>query len=358
MKNSIRKIFISLGVVVLLVLAFIVYLSPQETAPFRDENGVILPNSIAEVTNITLNGVSQRLVVRGKDQSNPVLLHIHGGPGFPNHPFIQEGDADLEDIFTVCYWEQRGAGASFSEEIPASTMTLAQIAKDGVQLSQYLIKRFKKEKIYLQGHSWGTMVGATLASDAPELYHAYIGIGQMANSQLSEQISYDYALSEAKKAGDQEGITILDKMGRPPYATDKEWLGNVMPERTIMRKYENPKGKPPKSLLDFYKLFISYKEYSISDKLKIAKGEYFSMQTLWMENINSNLFESIPAYNIPVYIIQGKYDKHTVTEVARSYFDSLKAPIKQYFELENSGHDPHVEEFEKYRKIMIEEVLK
>ena len=358
MKNIIYKIGIGLGAFVLLLLGTLLYLSPQKTADFKGAEGKPLANSIAEIVDLELNGVSQRLVIRGKNKANPVLLHIHGGPGFPDYAFIKESGANIEDLFTVCYWEQRGAAASFNENIPAQSMSLQQIVADGEALTQYLRKRFKKDKIYVQGHSWGTTVGTFLAQKSPELYQAYIGIGQMANSRLSEQVSYDFALAAAKKANNRTDIKLLEKIGRPPYQTAADWLNAVMPERTIMRKYENPKGKPPKSLFDFYKTFILYRAYSIGDKLKIAKGEAFSMQNLWMEAINVNLFEQVPSLGIPVYILQGKYDKHTCTAVAKNYFDSLKAPMKKYFEFEYSGHDPHLTEFEKYREVIQTQILK
>lgn len=275
MKKIIYKIGVGLGAIVLLLLGILLYLSPQERRPFVDKAGKMLPTSIAEIIDLDINDVPQRLVIRGKNKANPILLHVHGGPGFPDYAFIKESGANVEDLFTVCYWEQRGAVASFNENIPERTMSLQQIVADGEALTQYLIKRFKKGKIYLQGHSWGTMIGSFLAQKSPELYHAYIGIGQMANSRLSEQVSFDFALAAAKQADDVASANLLEKIGRPPYQTATDWLKAVMPERTIMRKYENPKGRPPKSLFDFYKTFILHREYSIADKLKIAKGEAF-----------------------------------------------------------------------------------
>lgn len=354
----IKTALMGIGIFMLCIIVFLIAVSPQKTTPFLDERGEILPNSIAEIIDLDINGVSQRLIIRGKDKSNPVLLHIHGGPGFPDYAFIKESGNNVEDLFTVCYWEQRGAAASFSETISDNTMSLVQIVKDGEALTEYLIRRFNKDKIYLQGHSWGTTVGTFLAQQSPQFYHAYIGMGQMANSRLSEQISYDYALTAAKQANNIADIQLLEKIGRPPYQTAADWLAAVMPERTTMRKYENPKGKPPKKLLGFYKTFILHREYSIGDKLKIAKGEAFSMQNLWMEAINVNLFEQVPTLKIPVYIIQGKYDKHTCTSVAKNYFDSLQAPMKRYFELGYAAHDPHIEEFDRYREIIQTEVLK
>lgn len=358
MKKILKTALMSIGIFMLFIIAALLYLSPQKTAPFTDENGKVLPKSIAEIKTVPINGYPQRLLIRGKDKNNPLLLHVHGGPGAPDQPFF--GDKNLEDIFTVCYWEQKGAGASFSENIPVASMKLHHIVEEGLSVAKFLKDHFGKEKIYLQGHSWGTNVGINMAQRRPDLFHAYIGIGQMANSKRSEQLSYDFALLEAEKAGDVEGMEILQKIGRPPYQTDADWLKKVMPERSVVRKYEsaNIPNHQPKSIIDIYLTFIKYPEYSIKDKLNTLKGDAFSMQHLWKEVIKVNLFEQVPSLDLPVYIIQGKYDKHTVTEVAKYYFDILKAPTKQYFELENSAHNPHLEAFEAYRNIMKTIVLK
>ena len=168
MKKILKTALMGTGIFMLFTLGFLLYLSPQKTPPFLDGAGKVIPNSIVEIKTIPINGQPQRLLIRGKNKNNPILLHIHGGPGSPDYPFF--GDSNVEDIFTVCYWEQRGAAASFSESIPKETMSLAQIVKDGETLTQYLMKRFKKDKIYLQGHSWGTAVGAFLAQQSPQLF--------------------------------------------------------------------------------------------------------------------------------------------------------------------------------------------
>jgi len=354
--KTIRNILIVVALFLVLVITFLFYVSPQKTTPFTDENRNILSNSVAEILELNINGVSQRLLIRGKDINNPVLLHLHGGPGYPDHALIKEAKADIEDIFTVCYWEQRGTAASFHDNIPNSSMTLNQIVNDGEQVTMYLLDRFKKDKIYLQGHSWGTVVGSFLAQKSPELFHAYIGIAQLGNELQSEQTLYDCTLVESKKANYLEGIEILENMGRPPYQTDEESQKNVMLQKTILQRFENPNQISPKSMLDYYKIFILYREYSISDKGKIIDGNLFTSQNLSTESVN--LFESIPIQNIPIYILQGKHDKYTGANMAKAYYDSLNAPTKKFVEFENSAHEPHITEFKKYKEILQNEVLK
>lgn len=313
----------------------------------------MLENSIAEIRTIELNGVKQRLLVRGADKRNPILLHVHGGPGGADQAIVRSNGGAIEDIFTVVYWDQRGAGASYSPAVTTNNLSLKQIVDDGVILSQALRDEFGKDKIYLQGHSWGTLVGIHMITAAPDLYHAYFGIGQIANSKRAELLSYNYTLEQARKASDSKTIEGLKEIGPPPYDSDQRWIDTTMVERGLMQPYENPGQKQFLSLIDIYKNFVFYPEYSVADKLNSLEGSKVSLQTLWIEAINANLFNTHPSVEVPVYLFQGKYDQHTVTEVAKDYFDVLKAPVKEYYSFDQPAHWPHLKEHQKYRALML-----
>ena len=59
-------------------------------------------------------------------------------------------------------------------------MTVEQSIADTLAVTNYLRQRFGQEKIYLLAHSGGSFIGIQAAARAPELYHAYIGMAQMA----------------------------------------------------------------------------------------------------------------------------------------------------------------------------------
>jgi pimeloyl-ACP methyl ester carboxylesterase len=201
--KSIGKWFLFLlGGMVGLILILLLIIRINSTGveePFLDENGKVLPNSIAVIEQPVMNGVVQRLVIRGKDVSKPVLLRVHGGPGSTYvPPFFQLAGNDMEDLVVVCYWDQRGSGPAYTPDIPDSTLTLPQIVDDGLEVAAYLKNKFNKDKIYIEGASWGTTVSAFMVQKKPELFHAYIGIGQMANQSLSEQMSWDFAMEKSR----------------------------------------------------------------------------------------------------------------------------------------------------------------
>ncbi|MDG2449956.1 MAG: alpha/beta hydrolase [Saprospiraceae bacterium] len=353
----IRWIFILIGVLLFIFLSVLSHWSPQKTDSIYNNEGQIIENSISKIENIEINGVSQRVVIRGWDKNNPVLLHLHGGPGNPDRPFIRRLNAHVEDLFTVIYWDQRGIGGSYHKDIEPHSISLVQIADDGIVISEYFKERFNKDKIYIQGHSWGTAVGITMAQKRPDLFHAYIGIGQMASSARSEKISYQYALEEAHKAHNEKDIKVLNDIGSPPYL-EENWIENMLKQRQILWKYENPENPVEQSMFQIYMVYIMHPEYSIFDKIGMLKGAGLAMKYLWDDAMNIDFFKTVPNLDLPIYIIQGKYDKHTSTVVAKTYFDSLNAPLKQYFEFEKSAHAPHFEEYNRYKKILREEVLK
>lgn len=351
MKQKSVRFLLAIGILALLLFATLCYFSPQKTPQFLDKDGTVINNSIAEIMDIEINGIQQRILIRGKNLSNPVLLHLHGGPGGPDRPLMDKNN-NLEDLFTMCYWDQRGAGASYADDIPVESMTQEQIIQDGLELSKYLLKRFKKEKLYLEAHSWGTLFGIQMVHREPDLFHAYFGVGQSANSIASEQSSYDFVFNSAKTANDTKTINALEKIGRPPYSNDDDWVKNILTERKLLKKYEGPETKKKLSMFSIYRDFVFYPEYSIKDKLKALKGSPFSLKHLWPEAKRTNLFENVTKFEIPIYIFQGEYDMTTVSSVSKKYFDIIEAPKKHYYNFEKSAHWPHITEFEKYKSII------
>ena len=129
--------------------------SSGKPEPLLDENGTPRVGSLSEKTHVTINGMEQGMFIRSKDPTNPVLLFLHGGPGMPEYFLTQRYPTGLEEDFTVVWWDQRGAGLSYSAGIPPETMTVEQLVSDTLAVTNYLRDRFHQDKIYLLGHSGG-----------------------------------------------------------------------------------------------------------------------------------------------------------------------------------------------------------
>lgn len=164
----------------------------KKPQPFLDEQGRPLPGSIVEKVFVPINGVDQGMFLTSTDDRHPVLLYLHGG--MSEYFLTQRYPTGLEDVFTVVWWEQRGTGLSYRANIPPETLTVEQFIADTLEVTNYLRHRFRKEKIYLIGHSGGTFIGIQAAAQAPELYSAYIGMAQMSSQFTSEWLAYEYML--------------------------------------------------------------------------------------------------------------------------------------------------------------------
>ena len=186
----------------LFIFVYFLSRSPGKVSPYLDKNGNLIENSISEKIFVNINGVQQGMFIKGKDLSTPVLLYLHGG--LPEYFLTQRYPTGLEDYFTVVWWEQRGSGLSYSAGILPETMTLEQMISDTLEVTNYLRQRFGQDKIFLMGHSGGTFIGIQAAAQAPELYHAYIGVAQMSNQHKSESLAYDYMVQQFQKNGKLE----------------------------------------------------------------------------------------------------------------------------------------------------------
>jgi pimeloyl-ACP methyl ester carboxylesterase len=360
-----RKIFKVLGYIIVLLLIIVLGLtvtlwikSPGKAEPITDINGEVVPGSISTIETVMLGGVEQYMIIRGTDSTKPVMLYLHGGPGSPEFAFMNKTNRSIENDFVMVYWEQRGAGKSYSKDIPPESMNLEQFIEDTKELSQLLAKRFKKDKIYLMGHSWGSFLGILTANVYPELFYAYCGVGQVANQYKGEQISFEWVKSQATKNGDEDAIKDLSDMSFPDSMAGSDvWMDFLMVERNYVMKYGGGVTHEMTSMIPVLKMVLDTKEYTLKDKINFMKGSLFSLETLWPDVVNKNLANEIDSLQVPVYIFQGVHDYQTPYSVALEFFDQLKAPEKEFFRFENSAHSPVMEEIDKFNAILKEKVV-
>ena len=133
LKKVAKTILYILGGLLLIsgLLAIILWIkSPGKAEPIKDAHGEIIEGSISEIITVNLGGLDQYLIIRGADKTKPVMLFLHGGPGSPEAAFMKHFNKDIENDYVMVYWEQRGAGKSYSKNIPTESMTLEQIISD------------------------------------------------------------------------------------------------------------------------------------------------------------------------------------------------------------------------------------
>ena len=129
--------------------------------------------SISVLENVIIGGLNQSILIRGENVNNPLMLFLHGGPGTAQIGFAPKFQSNLEKNFTVINWDQRGAGLSYDKNIRREELTIENMVTDTVELVKYLLGRFNQEKIFLVGHSWGTVLAFPNAR-APACLHIFL----------------------------------------------------------------------------------------------------------------------------------------------------------------------------------------
>jgi len=356
MKKVLRTIgitLLSIFGVLLIGLVVLAVNSPGKLEPIKDVEGNINKGSIVEKNWIEIGGIQQGFFIRTENQENPVILSLHGGPGNPELPIILhfESSGRLERYFTVVYWDQRGAGMSFCSSIDPETMTIEQMVEETRQMTEYLKQRFNQEKIFLMGHSWGSLLGIKTIEKHPENYWAFIGIGQETHFLESEKLAYDFMLQHAMEINDKPVIKRLKKIDRN--SQDFPQLNYIISTRNqLLDRYGFGMIRDGISTFDITVTYLFFKGYTFSEKIKYIRGQLFSIEHLWNCFFEVNLFESSTAFQVPIYFLHGKYDYTVSYTLAREYFEIIEAPQKEFFTFENSAHSPHLEEREKFIQIV------
>lgn len=359
MKYIKRIAFWFAMLIIALILASAVLMivwSPGKMEPYRDAAGNVLPDSVSEIVRVPIGGIEQGMIIQGRDIHQPVLLFLHGGPGSPEYPMADAVSGKLADVFTVCWWDQRGSGMSYHSSIPPETMTLEQLVEDTKEVAEYLMDRFGVEKVYLMGHSWGSYLGVYAAAKYPNLFHAYIGIGQVANQFISEQKAYDYMLEQARATGDAK---LEKELLKYTLDTPSALVPAYMAVRTDgMNRLGIGMTHSGASIL-WNGVFpvLRCRAYTFWQKIDYVRGMNFSQTYLWDSAATDYLIDSVPALEIPVYIFQGVHDYQTSYEEAKAYFDQLQAPEKHFYPFEDSAHSPPFEEPERFVQLLREDVL-
>lgn len=304
-----------------------------------------LNTKISEEKFILINGVEQWVTIKG-ESSKPIILFIHGGPGSPISPYSDNLYKDLEKDFIIVQWDQRGTGKTFGKYAPeeltpeflkATPLTIELMTNDGIELSEYLLKHLRKQKIILFGTSWGSALGVKIVTKRPDLFYAYVGHSQIVNPTIDELFySKIYKIAETKN--DKDALEILNTIGKPPYDRAKK-VGQLF---RILKKYEKENSTPaPKTWFELSPNYDNQKDNrNRSDGDDYSFVNYTGETKLGVQAMSStiNLMKDNLEFKIPVYLIQGNEDILTPKEKTKEYFDKLKAPKKKYYLLPKTAH--------------------
>jgi pimeloyl-ACP methyl ester carboxylesterase len=306
---------------------------------------VVSPNGIDEAKAVEIGGIQQWITVRGRDRRNPILLLIHGGPAAPDLPNRYLFEGPWTDFFTVVEWDQRGSGKTYGLNEPAKvapTLHKERMIEDTEELIAYLRLTYVKKKIFVMGHSWGTVLGLSVAERRPQWIYAYIGAGQIINMQEGERIGYKFALDTARKAGDVQALDELTAIAPYPELNGALPLDKINVERKWSVRYGGlTYGRKSYDVWEDAETISP--DYSAADFHSIGVGSSFSFPRLLPE-LAATDFSKLKRLDCPVIIFAGRYDYTTPNAPVVQWYDRLAAPSKRFVWFENSAHMMYEEE--------------
>jgi pimeloyl-ACP methyl ester carboxylesterase len=298
---------------------------------------------------IPLGGSEQYVEIAGVSDTNPVLLFIHGGPGWPQTPMLRYFNAELTNAFVLVSWDQRGAGLSFLHDSAPPNVTLEQIVADGHELTQLLKARFRKPKIYLAGFSWGSIVGVALAEQYPEDYVAYIGVSQMINVRRGMVITQDWIATKARAAGDTTTLKTLQRLHAEDPTLCAGGMSCFIAQYELLSKYGGAVYNPASDAA-VERAMKAYPDYAAYDW---NKGFAFSAAHLEGAVFGADL-SHVTHLGVPVVLMVGRHDWNIPPALSTEWLARLDAPAKQVIWFDSSGHGPLEEQPQAFNKAMIE----
>jgi proline iminopeptidase len=317
----------------------------EATAIIAQARKIVTPNGIERLEKVRIGGIDQWVSIRGADRRNPVLLYVHGGPGYVSMPMSWWFARGWEEYFTVVQWDQRAAGKTHLLSDPAAiatTLTRQRMVADTEEMVSWIRKELGKEKIFVLGHSWGSYLGLELAQHHPDWLHAYIGVAQLVDGPESERRGWHFAVDAARRAGNAEAVRELEAIA--PYAADgrrvplkdlyvqRKWLG-YYGGAMAYRKDNSAES----SLADLSP------DYTDAESRHLWDGNHFAAPYLLPEVVSLNL-DGVRSLKCPLLLFEGRHDWNLNSEVAAAWFAKVDAPEKHLIWFENSAHLPMTEE--------------
>jgi pimeloyl-ACP methyl ester carboxylesterase len=170
----------------------------------------------------------------------------------------------------------------------------------------------------------------------PDLFHAYVGIGQVINVRDNERISFEYGLAQARQHGNAEAIAELESIA--PYPGDQP----ITRERIIIaRKWPQSYGGMSAyrdgSAKYFFGAALLSPEYDAADAKAIDAGNVFTLGRILPEFLEVD-YKGVREFPIPVVMFMGRHDYTTPSVPTAQWLERVQAPYKRGVWFEHSAH--------------------
>lgn len=280
-----------------------------------------------------IGGIEQWLSIRGADDSNPVLVELHGGPGSVTSVFAARTRA-WEEHFTLVRWDMRGAGKTlrYGGADGQGELTFQRLYDDALEVVDHVRRRLGVERVVLVGHSLGTVFGLRLVRDHPERFSAYVGIDQNVYDAGRDGSPYKSLLERLRAAGKDGQAAAVEDMGPDARAWTPEQ--HALYHRLVMAT--NPESLAALKSVVMPSLWFS-PLHSLADLPAFFKGMKLSAR-IFPDTAVFDDWADGTRFEVPFFVFQGAHDLVTPADRARRYFDDVEAPVKHFELVADAAH--------------------
>ncbi|MEV6432679.1 alpha/beta hydrolase [Nocardia sp. NPDC051463] len=288
------------------------------------------PDGISEAGFVRIGGIDQWIEIRGEDLANPVLLDLHGGPGATNTYFANR-TREWERHFTVVRWDQRGTGKTFGHG-DQGKVSFDGLLDDALEVTDYVRRRLRTDKVVLLGNSFGSVLGLRLARNHPERFSAYVGTDQNILGGERDDSAFSATVQRLRDNGKRSDAAKLEQIG----PDETKWSAADWGLHAKLKTSSDPFLVEMLKKLILPSMWFS-PEHGLRDLKDCASGMKFSEQ-LGIESVHFDSWREGTRFELPFFIFQGEHDTLMPADRARSYFDDVHAPHKEFALITDATH--------------------
>ena len=357
-RKVLKRVGIGFGSLIILLVLLFVSVTMIYPAVLRWVNRIDSPPGIDAMEVVEIGGIPQALYFRGQDVENPVVLFIHGGPGFPVRPFLHDFQYAWEEYYTIVHWDQRNVGETFflsDPEVVLETLSFDRILADAYEVTQYIRERLGQDRIIVLGYSWGSVVGTALVQTYPQYFSAYIGVGQAVNFREAEHIGFEALLQAVRDGGNGNHIASVEALAPypPNRPFDEDLLSQMFEVRLWQTRYGLAWGGGFRTT--FLALTSPHSSSQASQWLARDNTRYhIPLFRFLVDEFDARDFGT--TFEIPMFFIMGEWDYQTPHIVAREFYEEISAPHKAFFLIPNAGHGAMHDNAPEFNRVLLEEI--
>ncbi|PWT92368.1 MAG: hypothetical protein C5B54_03630 [Acidobacteria bacterium] len=304
-------------------------------------------NGHDSTVTLDLDGTQQRVRICGRT-GLPLLLVVQGGPGLPllNEIGKFQQRLNLEQNFSVAYWDQRGCGAAASKD--AERVSLQTQVDDLCAVIRWLSEKTQQQMLLFGISIGGTIALQAAVREASKLKAAVV-VSVDTDTSAADQAALTF-LQEGSRNGNHKKISqTLEKLGPPPYLDLKPFQsrGRLMGDLGGIEYGRR-----------FGELFLG-----LLSSLVSTYGPFGTVRTL--RNMNTiqrrslaelaklNLFANWPRPEIPVHYIFGDRDPLNSSAMVQRV-SGVITEKDTIVTLPNAGHMVHFDQPAAVRSVILQ----